>query len=156
MTVSDIHIDDFYRDAAKILLALYISFPRKTSLYVEDISGPDEPDEFGLHSTRHESCLHAMMWLASSGYLQYEQLIRQEALENAVLTHRGFLTLSSQLEITDGDAKKAENSGKSEITMLQGKEKTVINQIRRELKDGSSFSLADLIQRVMKLSRTHN
>ncbi len=153
--MSDIHIDDFYRDTAKILLALYISFPRKTSLYVEDISGPDEPDEFGLHSTRHESCLHTMMWLASAGYLQYEQLIRQEALENAVLTHRGFLTLSSRLEISDGAAEKTQIDGQFEIALVQEKEKTVINQIRGELKDGSSFSLANLIQDVMKLSRTH-
>ena len=47
--MSDIHIDDFFRDAAIALNRLYLSFPRPIALYVEDIIGPDEPDEFGLH-----------------------------------------------------------------------------------------------------------
>jgi hypothetical protein len=37
--MADIHIDDFYRDVAKILIRLYAMFPRKTTPYVEDISG---------------------------------------------------------------------------------------------------------------------
>ena len=35
--MADIHIDDFYRDCALILLRLYTSFPRKSVLYVDDI-----------------------------------------------------------------------------------------------------------------------
>ena len=42
--MSDLHIDDFYHDAGLILALLYAVFPRKTTLYVEDISGPDTPD----------------------------------------------------------------------------------------------------------------
>lgn len=52
-----LQIDDFYKDAAGGLLALYQAFPRKIALYVEDLIGREEPDEFGLPSTRHQSCL---------------------------------------------------------------------------------------------------
>jgi len=53
--MADLHIEDFYRDVAKIFLQLYAVFPRKTILYVEDISGPDEPDEYGLHHPRFQA-----------------------------------------------------------------------------------------------------
>jgi hypothetical protein len=92
--VSDIHIDDFYRDAGLILLHLYQAFPHKTAIYVEDISGPDEPDEYGLHSKRYLACLSAMIWLAEQGYLSYESCIRQEAIDQAVLSPKGFTLLS--------------------------------------------------------------
>jgi hypothetical protein len=49
----DLQIDDFYRDAAAGLLMLYQAFPRKITLYVEDLIGHEEPDEFGLPSKRH-------------------------------------------------------------------------------------------------------
>ncbi|HAN52622.1 MAG TPA: hypothetical protein DCQ75_06310, partial [Pseudomonas sp.] len=60
----DLQIDDFYKDAAGGLLALYQAFPRKIALYVEDLIGREEPDEFGLPSKRHQSCLGALLWLA--------------------------------------------------------------------------------------------
>ncbi len=93
--MTDSHIDDFYRDAGLVLKKLYRAFPRKIAIYVEDISGPDEPDEYGLHSNRYLACLSTMVWLAEQGYLTYESTIRQEAIDQAVLTHRGFTLLSS-------------------------------------------------------------
>lgn len=94
--MSDLHIDDFYRDAGLMLARLYASFPLKSTLYVEDISGPDTPDEFGLHSDRFCRCFSTMLWLADSGYLRYVTTIRQEALDQVVLTERGFLLLSAR------------------------------------------------------------
>ena len=32
--MADLHIDDFYKDVAKIFLRLYSIFPRKTTLFV--------------------------------------------------------------------------------------------------------------------------
>ena len=168
MIFSDIHIDDFYRDTAKILLTLYMHFPRKMSLYVEDISGPDEQDEFGLHSPRHQATLHAMMWLAHAGYLDYDSLIRQEALENAVLSHRGFLTLNSPLEKTtdnsidlkeaDDNNSSAENEEKSSEfpALMANLDDIVVNHLRQELKEGNSYSLAELLRQVMLLSRKYS
>ena len=58
------NIDDFYKDVAIIFLRLYATFPRKTILYVDEVCGADEPDEFGLHSERFLSGFSAMVWLA--------------------------------------------------------------------------------------------
>jgi len=91
--LDDLHIHDFYRDAGRVLLALYLQFPAPSTVYVEDIAGPDTPDEFGLHSPRHLACLGAMTWLKECGYINFSQLVRQEAVEEATLTHRSFLLL---------------------------------------------------------------
>lgn len=101
----DLHIDDFYKDAAGGLLMLYQAFPRKTALYVEDLIGREEPDEFGLPTTRHQACLSAWLWLADEGYLRFESTIGYDALDQAVLTEKGFLRLtSSALPVAhDGD-----------------------------------------------------
>ena len=50
----DLHIDDFYKDAAKGLLMLYQAFPKKTTLYMDDLIGYIPPDEFGLPSDRQQ------------------------------------------------------------------------------------------------------
>lgn len=90
----DLQIDDFYKDAASGLLALYQAFPRKMALYIEDLIGREEPDEFGLPSKRHQSCLGALLWLAEEGYIRFESTIGYDALDQAVLTEKGFLRLS--------------------------------------------------------------
>lgn len=146
--MSDIHIDDFYRDAGKILVLLYNQFPRKVTLYVEDISGPDTPDEFGLHSPRHQACFHTMMWLGSSDYLRYEQLVRQEALDQVVLSHRGFLVLNAAMPTSGSDHPVLELP---DSPLKQ--DALVIHRIRHELKEGTSFSLAEFMRQVFRLSR---
>ncbi|WP_299940596.1 hypothetical protein [uncultured Microbulbifer sp.] len=93
--LDDLHIHDFYRHAGRILLTLFGQFPVPATLYVEDIAGPDTPDAFGLHSPRHLACLGAMTWLQQSGYIGFSQLLRQEAIEKAVLSHRGFVLLTN-------------------------------------------------------------
>lgn len=90
----DLQIDEFYKDCAAGLLQLYQVFPRRTALYVEDLIGLEEPDEFGLPSKRHQSCLGALLWLADEGYLRYDSTIRYEALDQAVLSEKGFVRLS--------------------------------------------------------------
>lgn len=142
--MSDIHIDDFYRDTARILVALYNQFPRKTTLYVEDVAGPDKPDEFGLHSPRHLACLHTILWLAQSDYVRYETLIRQEAVDQIVLSHKGFLLLTS---LTPSFTRA------QPVTPLAKQDYVLVNCIRRELKEGTSFSLAELMRQTLLDSR---
>ncbi|TNC82611.1 MAG: hypothetical protein C9356_01680 [Oleiphilus sp.] len=86
----DIHIEDFFKDCSKALVMLYQNFPRKMALFVEDISGPDQPDEYGVHSARFMSSFGALLWLADEGYIQYETTIRQEAVDQATLTSKGL------------------------------------------------------------------
>jgi hypothetical protein len=147
--MSDIHIDDFYRDTARILVSLYNQFPRNTTLYVEDIAGTDKPDEFGLHSPRHLACFHTILWLAHTDYVRYESLIRQEAVDQIVLSHRAFLLLSSVLP---NCAANHEHSGQLPAAVAE-QEYLIINRIRRELKDGTSFSLAALMRQTLAQSR---
>ena len=131
--MADLHIEDFYRDVAKIFLLLYASFPRKMVLYVEDVSGPDEPDEFGLHNPRYQACFSAMVWLAEQGYLSFEDTIAQDALDQAVLTRRGFLLLSSRSDLRLADP--PEDPAPSVAEHLQ----TNIAQLRRALDSASSI-----------------
>lgn len=132
--MSDLHIDDFYKDAARILAQLYLQFPRKATVYVEDISGPDEPDDYGLHSARHLACLGAMLWLGQQGYLQFEDTIRQEAIDQAVLSHKAFTLLTAHSELADAE-------GQSNIDCL-----------RAALKSRSSGKLMTVMQHLMTIA----
>ena len=144
--VGDLHIDDFCKDTAKILIALYRRFPSKSTVFVEDISGPDAPDEFGLHNPRFEACFAAMLWLKETDYIFFNQTIRQEAIEEATLSHRSFRLLSS-LE-TDGEHLNGAGyeSGKPRITRR-------IDCMKNTLKTGNSEHLKELILSYFGLSR---
>ena len=103
----DIHIDDFCKDSALTLKLLYDAFPRNSDLLVDQIIGPDELDDFGLHSCRHQACLATMLWLADEGLIRYGGLIQQEGIDQVVLTNAAFSLLcsASQLDfIEESDA----------------------------------------------------
>ncbi len=154
--MSDLHIDDFYRDTGKILAALFAQFPRRMTLFVEDISGPDTPDEFGLHSPRHEACLHTMLWLAQTGYLKYESLVRQDAIDQVVLTHMAFLALTEHCApaLTTLTADPEDPAVTATLPApVRAAESLYIYRIRHELRHGTSFSLAEVIRSFMKSSR---
>lgn len=92
--MQDLHIGDFFRDSARMLVMLYRRFPTKSALYIEDIVGPDQPDEFGLHSRRYMAGFHTAIWLAEEGYYRFNQTIQQEALDEVVLSQKAMLHLS--------------------------------------------------------------
>lgn len=93
--MADLNLIDFYKDTALILLNLQRAFPRRIDLFVEDLIGPDQVDEFGLHTKRHEACLGAMLWLADEGYLRFVTTIRQEGIDQAVLTAAALVKLTT-------------------------------------------------------------
>lgn len=134
----DINIDDFYHDMAVILLSLYQQFPQKVSLYVDDICGPDEADEYGLHSKRYLSCIGAMMWLQDEGYIRYSDIVRQESAENCTLTQKAFLKL----------IKPAKPSQDDEKTLLSAQRfnQTLIQQLHQTIKDKSGLDTRLLIE----------
>lgn len=140
--MADIHIDDFYRDVAKIFMHLYAWFPRKTTLYVEDISGPDEPDEFGLHHPRFQACFSTMVWLAEQGYLQFEDNIRQEALDQVVLSQKAFLVLTTRSE---GEA-AANGADPSLPPSVAAEYLSNISQLRRAVREGSSIEIKEWVR----------
>ncbi len=92
--MADIHIDEFYQDCLKILTQLYNTFPRLTTIYVDDLITNAGTDEFGIPNRRHKACFDAMLWLASEGYIRYQDNIRHDALDQVVLTEQSFLRLS--------------------------------------------------------------
>lgn len=141
--ISDLHIDDFCKDTARILLKLYKRFPVKTTLYVEDICGPDEPDEFGLHSPRFEACFGTLIWLKESDYIHYSSLIKQEAVEDATLSHRGFSLISSY----DNEA-PIENID----VMIPARR---IDRLKHVLTNGTSDQLKELVLTYMMKSRDY-
>lgn len=92
--MADLHIEEFHKHCVAILLQLYSVFPRKATVFVEDIIGPEEKDEFGLNSDLHTSCFSTMIWLADEGYLRYESTILHEAVDQAVLTQLAMTRLA--------------------------------------------------------------
>lgn len=144
--MSDLHIDDFYKDVGKIFLRLYKTFPIKTILYVDEISGADQPDEFGLHSERFMAGFSAMVWLADHGYLKYHSPIKQEALDQAVLSDQGFLLLSSRSELNFGDPMLTSSNDDGLPPSVMEQSRTNINQLRLALKSGSSIMITQSVQ----------
>ncbi len=134
-----LHIEDFSQDVARILLQLYMNFPRPQAVYVEDISGPDQLDEAGLHGKRHMACLGAMLWLAEEGYLRYQSTLYQEGIEQAVLSNRAFTLLTATSDTdpqTDPDLPIS----------VQRQRATLAEQIRAALAARDSTRISGLVR----------
>lgn len=133
----DLQINDFYHDVAAALVSLYQSFPRQVALYVEDLIGHEEPDEFGLPTKRHQACLGTLLWLADEGYLRYDNTIQFLALDQAVLTEKGFVRLSRAVP-------DARESGSDLPPSVLRARSTLANQLRQALHERDSERLAHL------------
>jgi hypothetical protein len=144
--MADIHVEEFYKDAAIALAQLYAVFPRRVNLFVEDIAGPDEPDEFGLHSKRHMACFGALLWLAEEGLVRYVDTIRQEALDQAVLTREAFIRLSSPAPGALVEGLAVSPPSPSVPPSIQKDLSTHIHLIREALKSGRSDRISLAIQ----------
>ena len=151
--MSDLHIDDFYRDSARILAQLYRSFPRKDLILVEDISGPDSPDEYGLHSQRHQSCFGTAIWLAESGYIRYGETIRQEGMDQAVLTHKAFTLLSARASFLADDDQLP--SVATLPPSVQEEQQSNIHLLRQALRSGESHRLQQVMKHLFLQARHH-
>ncbi len=144
--MSDIHIEEFYHDIGLILSRLYSSFPRRTILYVEDISGEDIADEYGIHSERYLNCLSAMVWLKDHNYINFDSLVKQEAADQVVLTEKSFLILTSQASISLEDKPIKEDLPPY---MAQQAIRN-INILRQALKSKSSIQISQIVFHIME------
>jgi hypothetical protein len=129
--MSDIHIDDFFKDAALTLNRLYLSFPRPIAVFVEDICGPVTTDEFGIPGDRFVACFATFLWLAEESFLRYADTIRQEAIDQAVLTGRCFNVLSMR-------APDAELDGTLPPS-VRSEHASNIHRVRDALRSGNSI-----------------
>jgi len=143
----DLHIDDFCQDVARVLINLHACFPLKHAVYVEDISGPDEPDEVGLHSPRFSACLGAMLWLAEEGWIRYDTLIYQEGIDQAVLTQKAFLVLSAQSDVLYADIP-------DQPLLVKQQKATRIEQLRTAIKSKKSSQINDMVHYLLSAAPT--
>lgn len=139
--MADLHIDDFYGDAARILVQLFATFPGRELLYVEDLLGPGANDEFGLPSPRYRACFSAMLWLAEEGWLRYEAAIRQDGLDQAVLTQRALLRLVGPAGPTLADSAVPPS--------VAATHQSRIAALRRALASGDSLAVGGCMQALL-------
>ncbi|MAR92342.1 MAG: hypothetical protein SV765_00935 [Pseudomonadota bacterium] len=139
--MADLNILDFYKDTALILLSLQRVFPRKMDLFVEDLIGPDQVDEFGLHTKRHEACFGAMLWLADEGFLRYGATIRQEGIDQSCLTAKGLVKLAAIVSapLTEPEL--------DDLPSAEARERlTMVEHMRRALDSQSSGQLTQVMR----------
>jgi hypothetical protein len=144
--MSDLHIGDFYRDTARILVRLYNQFPRPQMLFVEEICGAAEPDEFGLPGERHHACFSTLIWLAEERYLSYADTIHQAALDQVVLTERGFRLLSCRSQMPWLEETMADDDLPPS---LMAASHANVAQLRRALASGSSILLEQTVHQLL-------
>jgi len=136
----ELNIDDFCHDVGKILTVLHKVFPRPIILSVDDICGPEETDEFGIHSNRYLACFSTMLWLAEEGYIRFAETLRNEGIDQAVLSARCFAHLtrprSDQLQTLDDNDENQKHLPES-IRLAQT---SVVAQLRQSIGARSSTS----------------
>jgi hypothetical protein len=132
----DVNIDDFYHDVAVTLLSLYQQFPLKISLYIEDVCGPEDADEFGLHSRRHLSCIGALEWMHDEGFIRYLDIVKQECAEQCTLTQKAFRKLAF-LKI---------DKNRDQVSSIEKQKSSLVYRLHQAVKDQSSIDIRDLIE----------
>ena len=157
--MADINIENFYKHIARILSILYAAFPSKTPLYVDDVAGVDDPDEYGLHSPDYTAGFFAMLWLADEQYIRYMDTIRQDGVDQAVLTHKAFLKLTQVSEpIYQATIDQTEEADLISVpqTVDPGSSPSVIedqmlviNQLRHALRSGDSIAIAKVVRHIL-------
>jgi len=144
--MADIHIEEFFKDVAIALVQLYSAFPRRINLFVEDIAGADQPDEFGLHSKRHMACFGALLWLSEEGLVRYVDTIRQEALDQAVLTRQAFIRLSAPAPKALVQQLGTDRNHRNLAPSVQKDLSTLVHVLRSALRSGSSSQITLAVQ----------
>ena len=157
--MADINIENFYKHIARILSILYEAFPSKSPLYVDDVAGVDDPDEYGLHSPDYTAGFFAMLWLADEQYIRYMDTIRQDGVDQAVLTHKAFLKLTQvsdpiyQATVYQTDDSHVVGTTQTEEAgsppSVVEDHMLVINQLRQALRSGDSIAIAKVVRHIL-------
>lgn len=143
--MNSINTDEFFADAAKILTVLHGAFPQPIILQVDDICGAEETDEYGMHSSRYLACFSAMLWLAEEGYLRFGETVRTEAIDQAVLTARCFVLLTTP----EGDNSVAENKAEDLPDSVALERSSMGHQLYQALRPRDSLRLNRIMLRLM-------
>lgn len=156
--MADINIENFYKHIGKIFNILYTAFPTRSPVYVDDVAGIDEADEYGLHSPHYTSGFFALIWLADEGFLRYTDTIRQDGIDQAALTNKAFMRLTQPVEriyvepVFTADESSAVNlvSAENLSPSILEDQKLVINQLRFALRSGDSIAVTKVVQHILQ------
>ena len=100
-----------------------------------------------MHSERHLSCLGSLLWLGEEGFLRFEETIRFEAIDQAILTGRCFTLLSSPMPTSlELDSQTIDSTIPPSEQLEQA---ASIQQIRRALNERSSTMLRIVMMDLM-------
>jgi hypothetical protein len=86
-----------------------------------------------------------MIWLAQHDYLHFDELLRKEAVDQAVLTKKAFLILTGSSLGNELHNKMPPETPQSIADRLN----TQIAQLRNALNEGSSIQLKEAITSVL-------
>ena len=157
--MADINIENFYRHIARALNILYTSFPSKAAIYVDNVAGIDEPDEYGLHSPEYTAGFYCLLWLSEEGFIRYSDTIRQDGVDQATLTHKAFLKLTEVAEPIYAEPAIHQSEDSNIVSIVHAEElspslledqKLVVNQLRRALRSGSSIAITKVITHILQ------
>ena len=90
------------------------------------------------------ACFGALLWLAEEGFLRYVDTIRQEALDQAVLTQTAFVRLSAPADSAPESVRAEPDPGLPDP--VRDDLSTHIHLIRDALKSGSSVRISRVMQ----------
>ena len=151
--MADLHIEEFFGDAGRILVSLYRIFPRPVTLFVEDICGPDEPDEYGVHSHRHQACFATMLFMQVHGFISYNETIRSEALDQTSLSGACLSLLLSPMPTVHAADQASKDSSLPAI--VQAEHSTAIFQLEQAVKNHDVLATTTIMQHLLQqMTRT--
>ena len=129
----DIHICDFYHDLSQIFTQLHARFPREETLWLDEVCGEDELDEYGMHSKRYMSCFGTVLFLEREGFIRFSSEEGLNGFNHCVLTLKGFQNLNKFKPNTQSPA---------------------IDEIRKSIREKSSDAIEESVKFVIDIQQT--
>ncbi|MDC0069266.1 hypothetical protein OAL10_10830 [Gammaproteobacteria bacterium] len=100
-----------------------------------------------------------MLWLADEQYIRYMDTIRQDGVDQAVLTHKAFLKLTQVSEpIYQATIDQTEEADLISVPQTLDPDLSpsviedhmlVINQLRHALRSGDSIAIAKVVRHIL-------
>ena len=120
------------------------------------MAGIDAPDEYGLHSPTYTAGFYAMVWLGEEDLLRYADTIRQDGIDQAILTYKGFLKLTAVAEhiytapyVTDESNVVSISPAEQISPSVLEDRKLVINQLRNVLRSRDSIAINKVVSHIL-------